>query len=84
MFLDHCSLCNVANKQWQRGRFFGIESCDTHEGQPLIVLYDHRAKLTPDEQEEMERLAQEYWPGTVGRGYMQKLPGHWHNHRILP
>lgn len=83
MFLPHCSLCNVANKQWQRGRFFGIESCDTHEGQPLVVLYDHRAKLMWDEEIELEQLITLYYSGYRRRGKGPgKILGHWHDHLI--
>jgi len=83
MFLEHCSLCNVANKLWQRGRFFGIESCDTHEGQPLIVLDDHRAKLMWDEEEELAQLIKLYYPEYKRRGKgMRSIQDHFHEHMI--
>ena len=80
---NYCELCHVKNKAWSEERFFGIASCKNHPKQSLIILAEHRAKLTEDEEKEMEKLAQKYWPGSKERGYMGSLKTHWHDHRIL-
>lgn len=80
---NHCDLCHVKNKTWSEGRFFGIRACKNHPKQPLIVLNEHRAKLDEEEVIEMERLAQKYWLGSTGRGFMKSNLVHYHDHRLL-
>ena len=82
---NYCELCHVKNKAWSEGRFFGIASCKNPGcgGKPLIVLKEHRAELSEDEKEEMEQLAQKYWPGYRARDKgMRSILSHYHEHYI--
>lgn len=78
-----CTLCNVLqeDKKWEEDGFFGLICCKCNV--PMIVLREHRAELSGEEQETFKRLWARYYPDLMPRGIgMPSEPGHWHEHAV--
>jgi hypothetical protein len=48
----------------------------------MIVLRHHRPTINKSERKEAERLRQKHFSNKRFRGYMRKMPEHWHDHLI--
>jgi len=75
-----CKLCKVKKKAWEEERFFGI-NCRKHFV-PLIVLKEHRDKLTKNEYEELLYLIDKYHPGHIINKTLSDSEEHCHIHLL--
>lgn len=55
-----CKLCKVKRKTWENENFFGV-NCRKHFV-PMIVLQEHKDKITKDEIQELKQLIKQYHP----------------------
>ena len=77
---NKCKLCKVKKKAWEEERFFGI-NCK-HHFVPLIVLREHRAKLTKNEFDEVNHLIEKYHPGCTINKSLSDSEEHCHIHLL--
>lgn len=77
-----CQLCQVGEheKQWDEGRFYGL-ICKTCRV-PMIVLKEHKAKLSDEERAEMIEIVKRRYSDKKLRGYMRSIIEHWHDHLL--
>lgn len=77
-----CALCRAYPGAGRYGPFFLIEECNTC-GVPMLVLAEHRAWLTPREEQLFYDILDDYFPDYEPRGIgMRSIPTHWHEHLI--
>lgn len=73
-----CKLCKVKRRVWEEENFFGVE-CNKHFV-PLVVLEEHRNKLTVNEKETLTRLIKKHYPGWYSDTTILDSDVHWHVH----
>jgi hypothetical protein len=73
-----CKLCKVKKKSWEEGIFFGV-NCKKHFV-PLIVLKEHRKKITEDEYKIVETLVAKDFSTYRLNNKLNDSEDHWHIH----
>ena len=76
-----CGLCEAAHGSPDGENKFFVLICRTC-GNPMIVLFEHRAKLTAEEQYIVDEIAARWYPKRRRRGYIREIRGHFHEHLI--
>lgn len=78
-----CDMCDATNTEYEDQVFKSIASCRNHPGQPLVILKDHRADLTPRELTHLLQFINAFYPGYRPRDTgMGSNQAHWHEHLI--
>jgi len=81
--MSDCPLCNVKESDviWRDGSFFGLICRTCHV--PLIVLTEHKEKITDEEMKEAEDIRKRRYPDYKFRGIgTRSIKSHWHEHII--
>lgn len=73
-----CKLCKVKKKSWEEGIFFGV-NCKKHFV-PLIVLKEHKKKITEAEYKSLESLVKKEFPQYKLNNKLSDSEDHWHVH----
>jgi len=73
-----CKMCKVKRKLWEDENFFGVK-CRSHFV-PLIVLKEHRNKLTTDEKKAVLKIIKERYPKLYIDNTISDSNDHWHIH----
>ena len=73
-----CKMCKVKRKLWEDKNFFGVK-CRTHFV-PLIVLEDHRNKISVDEKKAVLEIVKERYPKLYFDNTISDSDEHWHIH----
>ena len=73
-----CKMCSVKRKVWEDENFFGIK-CKKHFV-PLIVLKEHRNKLTTAEKKEVLEIIKTQYKGLYIDDTISDSDDHWHIH----
>jgi hypothetical protein len=73
-----CKMCKVKRKLWEYENFFGVK-CRTHFV-PLIVLNEHRNKLTTDEKKAVLKIIKTKYPKLYIDDTISDSDEHWHIH----
>lgn len=78
-----CELCEAVknNEGTDTKGLFIILICKIHNV-PMLVLKEHKSRLTGPERQEAEWHLRLMCPGRRFRGYMQSIKGHWHDHMV--
>jgi hypothetical protein len=71
-------MCKVKRKLWEDGNFYGIK-CRSHFV-PLIVLKEHRNKLTTSEKKEVLEIIKTRYKGLYIDDTISDSDDHWHIH----
>ncbi len=75
---ESCKLCKVKRKQWEEENFFGI-NCRKHFV-PLIVLKEHKKRLSQSEKEQLKLILKNYYPDMFPDKSISDSEVHWHLH----
>jgi hypothetical protein len=74
-----CDLCNAEGENLSKTfKTLICRSCKV----PMIVLRHHRPTINKSERKEAESLRRRHFSDKRFRGYMRKMPDHWHDHLI--
>jgi len=73
-----CKMCKVKRKLWETERFFGVK-CNKHFV-PMIILKEHRNKISTDEKKEVLRIIKEKHKGLFIDDTISDSDTHWHIH----
>ncbi len=73
-----CKMCKVKRKVWETENFFGVK-CRKHFV-PVIILKDHRNKITTAEKKEVLSLIKIYYQGLFIDDTISDSDDHWHIH----
>ncbi len=73
-----CKMCKVKRKLWEDENFFGIR-CRSHFV-PLIVLKEHRNKISTDEKKAVLKIIKDRYPKLYLDNTISDSDEHWHIH----
>jgi hypothetical protein len=73
-----CKMCTIKVKQWETEKFFGVK-CNKHF-MPLIILKEHRNKITPEEKDEIKKIQNDKFPKLYFDNTISDSDDHWHIH----
>lgn len=78
-----CDLCKAYPGRKEIGPFFVLNCKTCKDNPPMLVLREHRGKLTMLETEEFLRVVYQHFPGNKPRGWgMRSITDHWHEHLV--
>jgi hypothetical protein len=78
MAKNKCKLCKVKRKLWETEDFFGVK-CNKHFV-PLIILKEHRNKITTNEKKAFLKIIKERYPKLYIDDTIPHSKEHWHVH----
>jgi hypothetical protein len=73
-----CKMCKVKRKLWETEDFFGVK-CNKHFV-PLIVLKEHRNKITTNEKKAVLKIIRDKYPKLFIDDTISDSDEHWHIH----
>lgn len=88
MYKSDCPLCklcqgDIKTKLYHQDDTIIIVDCLTHIGTPMVVLKDHKEKISDQEFDHIQNLCKKIFPEKRFRGTgMTEIKGHWHEHLI--
>ena len=70
-----CPLCSVRKPHWETEKFFGIRC--KYKFAPMIVLKEHKDKVTDEEMEELKKVVKQFHPKARLNKNLDHVNDHW-------
>ena len=85
----NCELCdlvfddNIKTSLIYKDKYVTITYCDTHKDTPMVVLNNHKSKISYEQLRHIAERCAVLFPDRKFRKGMNSILDHWHAHLIL-